>query len=96
MAVLSDIHNNRLFPTEEEITHPCPCCHSYAEVSVVRHEDQHKKVADHNLNDVQYSLQEVREAQHLLSENTKPKKQSASIHEKQIRKCTFLKRKLSS
>lgn len=79
MAVLSDIHNNCLFPAEEEIAHPCPCCHSYAEVSIVRHEDQHKEVTDHDLNDVQYCLQEVREAQHLLPDNTKPKEQSASM-----------------
>lgn len=79
MAVLRDIHNNCLFPAEEEIARPCPCRHSYAEVSVVRHEDQHEEVTDHDLNDVQYGLQEVREAQHLLSENTKPKEQSASM-----------------
>jgi len=79
MAVLRDIHNNCLFPAEEEIARPCPCRHRYAEVSVVRHEDQHQEVTDHDLNDVQHSLQEVREAQHLLSENTKPRGESAPM-----------------
>lgn len=77
MAVLRDIHHNGLFPAEEEIARPCPCGHRDAEVPVVRHEDEHEEVTDHDLDDVQHGLQEVREAQHLLSENTKPRELSA-------------------
>lgn len=83
MAVLRDVHHNRLLPAEEEIARPGPRRHSDAEISVVRHEDEHEEVTDHDLDDVQNGLQEVREAQHLLSEKTNPKEQSAPRRHRQ-------------
>lgn len=59
MAVLRDVNNHRLPPAEQEVAHTSTSCHSDAEVSIVRHEDEHQKVADNHLNNVQKGLQEV-------------------------------------
>lgn len=67
VAVLCDIHHHGLFPAEEEVPGARSGCHGDAEVPVVGHEDQHEEVADHHLDDVQHSLQQVGQAQHLLA-----------------------------
>lgn len=80
MAVLCDIHHHCLFPAEEEVPSACSCSHGDAQVPVVGHEDQHEEVADHHLDDVQHSLQQVRQAQHLLAGNTNPNKSANTAH----------------
>lgn len=67
MAVLCDIHHHCLFPAEEEVSGACSSGHGDAQVPVVGHEDEHEEVADHHLDDVQHSLQQVGQAQHLLA-----------------------------
>lgn len=74
MAVLCDIHHHCLFPAEEEVSGACSGGHGDAQVPVVGHEDEHEEVADHHLDDVQYGLQQVGQAQHLLAGNTNPNK----------------------
>jgi hypothetical protein len=66
MAMLCDVHYHCLLPAEEKVSCSGPCCHCNAEVPIVSHEDEHEEVADDHLDDMQYCLQEVREAQHLL------------------------------
>lgn len=59
MAVLSDVNDHCFPPTEQEVAHASTGCHGDAEVCVVGHEDEHQKVADDHLNDVQQGLEEV-------------------------------------
>lgn len=70
MAMLGDVHHHSLLPAEEEVAGPRPGGHRDAEVSIVGHEDEHQEVADHDLDDVQDGLEEVRDAQHLLASRT--------------------------
>lgn len=67
MAMLCDVHYHRLLPAEEKVPCPCACCYCDAQVPIVGHEDEHEEVADDHLDDVQHCLQEVGEAEHLLS-----------------------------
>lgn len=53
MAMLGDVDNHRFPPAEQEVAHAGAGCHGDAEVSVVGHKDEHQKVADDHLNDVQ-------------------------------------------
>lgn len=90
MAVLCDVHHHCLFPAEEEVPGARSCSHGNAQVPVVGHEDQHEEVADHHLDDVQHSLKQVGQAQHLLAGNTNPNKSANGTGGK----CTSPKRKL--
>lgn len=90
VAVLCDIHHHRLFPAEEEVSSASSCSHSDAQVPVVGHEDQHQEVADHHLDDVQHSLQQMGQAQHLLAGNTNPNKSANGTRGR----CTSPQRKL--
>ncbi len=59
MTVLSDVNNHCLPPAKQEVAHASAGCHSDAEVCVVGHEDEHQKVTDNHLNDVQQGLHKV-------------------------------------
>lgn len=79
VAVLCDIHHHCFLPAEEEIPGARSGGHGDAQVPVVGHEDQHEEVADHHLDDVQHSLQQMGQAQHLLAGNTKPNESENGI-----------------
>lgn len=68
MAVLCDVNHDRLSPAEQEVAHSRAGGNSNAQVCVVSHEDEHQHVADHHLDDVQHSLQEVGGAEHPVPE----------------------------
>lgn len=66
MVMFCDIYYYRFFLVEEKVFCVGFCCDSNVEVFIVGYEDEYEEVVDDYLDDMQYSLQEVRKVQYLL------------------------------
>lgn len=66
VAVFSDIHRSVADPAEEQVSHAGSQDNSQEQPHIVRHHNQHERIGDRHLNQVEECLNDVRLVEDLL------------------------------
>lgn len=67
--MLRNVNDNRLFPSEQEVTDCRSNNHSHTKPYVIRHEHQHKQKAQRHLHNMKKSLVNVHKGCHFWPES---------------------------